>query len=63
MAPVVNQHLVAACLAVYAACALLGILPGAAMAAKARQPVLAALAAVVALFTAAVLASGAAALW
>ena len=63
MAPVVNQHLVAACLAVYAACALLGILPAAAMAARARQPAMAVIAAVIALGAAAVFANGAADLW
>ncbi len=53
----------AVCLAVYAGCALLGILPGAAMAARARQPAMAALALATGLFTAVVLASGAAELW
>ena len=58
-----SRHVIAVCLAVYAGCALLGILPGGILAARARQPVLAALAIVVALFTAAVLANGAADLW
>ena len=57
------QRFLACCLAVYAACALAGILPAAVLAARARQPALAALAVVAALFTAAVLASGAAELW
>jgi hypothetical protein len=59
----VSERLLAVCLAVYSACALLGILPGAVLASRARQPALAALAVVVALFTAAVLANGAADLW
>ena len=58
-----NHHFIAVCLAVYAGCALAGILPGAVLAARARQPALAVLAAVIALCAAAVLASGAADLW
>jgi hypothetical protein len=63
MAPAVNQRFIAVCLAAYAGCALAGILPAAVLAARARQPVLALLAAWVALAAAAVLASGAADLW
>jgi hypothetical protein len=59
----VNPRFLAGCLAVLAACAVAGILPAAILAARARQPVLAALAAVVALGVAAVLANAGADLW
>ena len=55
-----NHHFIAVCLALYAGCTLVGILPCAALAARARQP---ALAVAFALGAAAVQASGAAALW
>ena len=58
-----NRHFTAVCLAVYAGCALAGILPCAALAARARQPALAVLAAALALGAAAVLASASADLW
>jgi len=63
MAAAVNQHFLAVCLAIYAGCTLAGILPAAAMAARARQPAMALVAVVVALTAAAVLANGAADLW
>jgi hypothetical protein len=59
----VNPRFLAGCLAVLAACAVAGILPAAVLAARARQPALAALAAVVALGVAAVLANAGADLW
>jgi Zn-dependent alcohol dehydrogenase len=59
----VNPHFLAVCLAVLAACAVTGILPAAVLAAKARQPALAAVAVVVALGVAAVLANAGADLW
>ncbi len=58
-----NKHLLAVCLAIYAACALAGILPAAVLAARARSPALALLAALAALSAATVLANGAADLW
>jgi hypothetical protein len=59
----VSPHFIAGCLAVLAACALAGILPAAVLAARTRQPALAALAVIVALGVAAVLANGAADLY
>jgi hypothetical protein len=59
----VSPHFLAGCLAVLAACAVAGILPAAVLAARARQPALAVLAAVVALGVAAVLANAGADLW
>jgi hypothetical protein len=57
------RHFLAGCLAVLAACAVAGILPAAVLAARERQPVLAVLAAVVALGVAAILANAGADLW
>jgi hypothetical protein len=59
----VSPHFLAVALAVYAACAVTGILPAAVLAARARQPFLAAFAIAVGLFTAAVLAWAGADLW
>jgi hypothetical protein len=57
------RHLDAITDAAFAGCALLGLLPAAVMAAKGRQPVLAALALAVTAFTVTILASSAALLW
>lgn len=57
------RHFLAGGLAVLAACAVAGILPAAVLAARARQPALAVLAAVVALGVAAILANAGADLW
>jgi hypothetical protein len=59
----VNPHFLAVCLAVFAACAVLGILPAAVLAARARQPVMVAVAVVLGLGAAAVLANAGADLW
>jgi hypothetical protein len=59
----VNPHFLAVCLAVFAACAVIGILPAAVLAAKARHPAGFAVAVVVALGVAAVLANAGADLW
>jgi hypothetical protein len=56
-------HVIAICDAALAGCALLGLLPAAVLAARARQPVLAAFALGVTAFTVTILASSAAALW
>ena len=58
-----SPRFLAGCLAVLAACAVTGILPAAVLAARARQPALAVLAAAVALGVAAVLANAGADLW
>lgn len=58
-----NPRFLADCLAAFALCALAGIAPAAVLAARARSPLLAAIAIGTGLFTAAVLANAAADLW
>ncbi len=58
-----NEHFLAACLAILAGCAVTGIFPAAVLAARARQPVMAAAAVIAALGIAAVLANAGADLW
>ena len=58
-----SPHFLAVCLCVFAGCTLLGILPAAALAARARDPFMAVVAVVLGLAVAALLANGAADLW
>ena len=58
-----NPHFLAGALAAFAACAVLGILPAAVLAARARQPLAAVMAVVVGLGAAAILANAGADLW